>query len=98
MIFLSGSCHICKADDTTIYCSSNNIQDIYIKANYELESLSEWFRSNKLSLNVSKTNFVIFNHNKIDIPENLTMKIGNENIERKNSVKFLGMIIDSKLE
>ena len=63
-----------------------------------MESLSEWFRSNKLSLKVSKTNFVIFNHNKIDIPENLTMKIGNENIERKNSVKFLGMIIDSKLE
>ena len=94
--------NVCKAilfaDDTTIYCSSNNIQDLYIKANYELESLSEWFRSNKLSLNVSKTNFVIFNHNKIDIPENLTMKIGNENIERKNSVKFLGMIIDSKLE
>ena len=26
------------------------------------------------------------------------MKIGNENIERKNSVKFIGMIIDSKLE
>ena len=26
------------------------------------------------------------------------MKIGKENIERKNSVKFLGMIIDSKLE
>ena len=70
--------NVCKAilfaDDTTIYCSSNNIQDLYIKANYELESLSEWFRSNKLSLNVSKTNFVIFNHNKIDIPENLTMK------------------------
>ena len=40
------------------------------------------------SLNVSKTNFVIFNHNKIDIPENLTMKIGNENIERKIIQKF----------
>ena len=93
---------VCKAslfaDDTTIYCSSNNIQDLYIVANYELESLSEWFRSNKLSLNVSKTNFVIFNHYKIDVPENLTMKIGNENIEGKNSVKCLGMIIDSKLE
>ena len=45
-----------------------------------------------------KTNFVIFNHDKIDVPENLTMKIGNENIERKNSVKFIGMIIVSKLE
>ena len=77
-----------------IKIKSNNIQDLYIIAKYELESLSEWFRSNKLSLNVSKTNFVIiFNHNKIDVPENLTMKIGNENIEWKNSVKFLGMII-----
>ena len=65
---------------------------------HELESLSEWLRSNKLSLNVSKTNFVIFNHNKVDILENIAIKIGNENIERKNSVKFIGMIIDSKLE
>ena len=72
---------VCKAilfaDDTKIYCSYNNIQDLYVIANYELESLSEWFRSNKLSLNVSKANFVIFNHNKDDVPEYLAMKIGN---------------------
>ena len=44
--------NVCKAilfgDDTTIYCSSNNIQDLYVIANHELESLSEWLRSNKL--------------------------------------------------
>ena len=42
--------NVCKAilfaGDTIIYCSSNNIQDLYIIANYELESLSELFRSN----------------------------------------------------
>ena len=32
------------------------------------------------------------------VPEYLTMKIENEITERTNSVKFLGMIIDSKLE
>ena len=53
--------------------SSNNIKNLYVIANYELESLSEWFRSNKLSLNVSKTNFVIFNHNKVDVPVNLAI-------------------------
>lgn len=37
------------ADDTTIYISSNNMTDLYIKSNYELECLTEWFRSNKLS-------------------------------------------------
>ena len=28
--------------------------------NKDLEKLTEWFRSNKLSLNISKTNYILF--------------------------------------
>ena len=48
------------ADDTTIYISSNNFKQLYLAANRELEYLTDWFLSNKLSLNVSKTHFVLF--------------------------------------
>ena len=58
--------------------------------------LSEWFKANKLSLNVSKTNYITMqNTNEISI--NHTLKIGDETIKQVNTAKFLGIIIDDKL-
>jgi len=95
---LSYSKAILFADDTTVYLSSSNIQYLYRSVNLDLESMAEWFRANKLSLNVGKTHLVVFKQCHTQIPENLNIKIGNEIIERKNVVKFLGIYIDSKLE
>ena len=53
------------ADDTNIYYEAPNLSDLQITLNDELKKLSEWLRVNRLSLNVSKTNFVIF-HQKIN--------------------------------
>ena len=87
------------ADDTTVYSSSKNIQYLYKSANTDLQSLAEWFRANKLSLNVGKTNYIIFSHkNNIDIRNNLSLQIGNDTINRQNVVKFLGLYVDSKLD
>jgi DNA mismatch repair ATPase MutS len=66
--------------------------------NFDLESLSEWFRANKLSLNIGKTNYVIFRTNSKPLVKDLNIKIGNEVIERKSVIKFLGVYIDEKLE
>ena len=57
---LTHSKTILSADDTTVYLNSQNIPDMYIQINYDLESLSEWFRVNKLSLNIGNTNYVVF--------------------------------------
>ena len=43
------------ADDTTIYMSSNNMQQLQHSINSDLDKLTDWFKANKLSLNVSKT-------------------------------------------
>ena len=86
------------ADDTTLYLSSTDIQYLYTTANKDLESLTEWFRSNKLSLDVGQTHYVLFTHKPIMVPENLNITIGEETIQRRDTVKFLGMYIDSKLE
>ena len=52
--------------------------------------------ANKLSLNVSKTNYITMqNTNEIYI--NHTLKIGDETIKQVNTAKFLGIIIDDKL-
>ena len=48
------------ADDTTFQISSNKLKDLFKLANLELEKASDWFKANKLTLNVSKTKYILF--------------------------------------
>ena len=48
------------ADDTNLFCSSNEIKTLFLNTNLELQKISEWFRANKLSLNEDKTTFTLF--------------------------------------
>ena len=50
-------------DDTTIMSFSNDIKGLYDKMNFELGELSEWFKANKLCLNVKKTTYILFGPN-----------------------------------
>lgn len=86
------------ADDTTIFMSGMDINQLYRNVNSDLKSLTDWFRANKLSLNVSKTHYVMFANSNAVVPNALSIKIGGEFVERKDHIKFLGMIIDSKLD
>ena len=94
---LTHSKAILFADDTTVYSTSEDIPTLINNVNHDLDSL-EWFRSNKLSLNVGKTNYVVFKNNPRPIESNLNIKVGNISIEHKNVVKFIGVYIDAKLE
>jgi len=47
------------ADDTNFFFSGSNINDVCSILNDELTKLSRWFKLNKLSLNIKKTNFMI---------------------------------------
>ena len=45
------------ADDTNIYFESDNLDNLQKTLNHELRKLSLWLNSNRLALNISKTNF-----------------------------------------
>ena len=83
------------ADDTTLYYSSKNMQNTITKISEDLNNLTEWFKANKLSLNVSKTNYIIFSRSNHIVTD--TLKIGDEIINNVSNTKFLGVIIDSRL-
>ena len=54
------------ADDTTLYCNINqNIGEELINA--ELTKLWEWLGANKLSLNIAKTKYMVFNTSKRNV-------------------------------
>ena len=84
------------ADDTNIYFESDDLKKLEKTMNKELEKLHEWLCINRLSLNISKTNFVIFHsNNKPTVP--VTILINNEAIDEVKHVKYLGVLIDSQL-
>ena len=88
------------ADDTAIFCSSKNVNDIVDKLNHDLINVDNWLLRNKLSLNIQKTNFMI-----IGTPQRLS-SIANQHLDinirgisllRVSNCKHLGIIIDENL-
>ena len=48
------------ADDTNIFLHHSDLNILQSISNVELDKLSEWFKSNRLSLNIKKTNYILF--------------------------------------
>ena len=48
------------ADDTSIYFDSDNLITLQKIVNRELRKVRKWLEANRLSLNINKTNYVIF--------------------------------------
>ena len=55
---------ILYADDTNVFYKHENIDMMCKIVSVELDKLSTWFALNKLALNISKTNFMIFSNHK----------------------------------
>ena len=93
------------ADDTNLLYSDKNLRTLENIVNKELENVSDWLFANKLSLNIAKSNFVIFHtyQKKVNYIPNLKVFDHNTHqnvslyIEHKNYVKYLGILIDSNL-
>ena len=80
------------ADDTNAFCSGENLLDLANTVSVELNKLKLWFDINKLSLNVTKTNYMCFSNSKMSC--NLHIAIHNHIIDRVSVTKFLGVFID----
>ena len=63
--------------------------------NSELKCIHEWICCNKLSLNVQKTQSMLFSNSMSILPENLSLM--NTSIDLVDSTKFIGLFIDNKL-
>ena len=96
------------ADDTIFCLSSPNLESLCNEANKELDKASVWFKANKLTLNVSKTKYMVFRNKKMKLDENTCkIQIGGRNLERignhqkdknKRFFKFVGVKLDEYLD
>jgi hypothetical protein len=83
------------ADDTNLFISTPSYHLSVGVINDELKLISDWFKANKMSLNVSKSNHVLFSSGrKLPPHSDEPILIDNMNVPRVAFVKFLGVCID----
>ena len=84
------------ADDTTISYSHQNIKTVEDVLNSELANVSNWLVANKLSLNVKKSNVLLFRTKNESKTAKINLVLDGIPIEEKQSAKYLGVILDHK--
>ena len=85
------------ADDTNAFVSGPDVDSLTSSLNSELEKLSRWLRANKLSINVSKTKYMLFKTKNKRGTVSGNIYFGGSVIEQVQSIKFLGVIINDRL-
>jgi len=86
------------ADDTHIFLHYSDLSILQTMSNAELDKL---FKSNRLSLNIKKTNYIIFfpkSKCRQQQITSFTIQIDGKTIERVEHARFLGVYIDEKLQ
>ena len=102
ILYVNDMCNVSKllkfilfADDTNIFYSQDRLPELVNVLNTELDNMYTWFCVNKLSLNVAKTNYILFGNYRHE--QHVALRIKDINIERVEATKFLGVIIDESL-
>ena len=95
------------ADDTNIFVSGTTASEAYATANEVLRNVNEYMLANKLHINVSKCCYIHFLPNLSRVNQTCartrvydkacSLLINNNEIKKVQSAKFLGVIIDEKL-
>ena len=86
------------ADDTNVFMSGTDIADMCTLLNIELQKIVMWLNSNKLSLNVSKTHYMLFRpHKKCKMKYDTNILLDGHLITETKNTKFLGVVLDNKL-
>jgi hypothetical protein len=85
------------ADDANLFYKHKNLAILQSNINSELSNIHNWLCANRLSLNVEKSNFVVFHPPQRKLPFNLELTLNNIPLQQEKCIKYLGIFIDSNL-
>ena len=86
------------ADDSILFLTDLSLDTLETRVNQELKHVHDWLCANKLSLNIDKTNFVIFHpFQKKETAKTILFKVNQTPIKQKDHIKYLGVVIDAHL-
>ena len=85
------------ADDTNLFFKHHDWNILFKNINFELSKIAVWFKMYKLSLNIKKTNYILFHcGNKTVDNLGLEILIDNVKVNQVDHTKFLGIVINSR--
>ena len=84
------------ANDTCLVYVDSDLNTLVSRVNERLSRVYDWCVHNKLSLNLSKCNYMLVTPKKIT--EDPVIVLGGERILRARSVKYLGVYLDDSLK
>ena len=85
------------ADDTSLTASRSDLDSLLCEINNHLPAIYEWLCSNKLTLNLTKTKYIIFiprQNETYNLYPPLNVANANFYSEKSSCVKYLGVYID----
>ena len=85
------------ADDTHILHINKSLDSLNKKLNIDLKLLCNWLNANKIALNSNKTELVLFKYRSRKLNYNLKLKLNGRRLYPRQSIKYLGVIIDENL-
>ena len=85
------------ADDTLLSLNSENYNDLQINVSREINKVHKWLCANKLTLNISKSKYMIVTNKKKPNERDFQVKINGKNLDKCSSYKYLGVHIDENL-
>lgn len=101
---------VCYADDTAILFKGKSWAETFDRAESGLERIASWLDSNLLTLNTNKTKYLCFQKTSASNPSTnheikiheckgqaRTVSCSCPKIDRAESIKYLGVILDEKL-
>ena len=101
IVYVNDLCHVSNlvkcilfADDTSLFCSDANVNRQFERVSSVLARTCRWFATNKLSLNVLKTSYMLFrNITAIDTE----LYINGVCLQRVRVATFIGVLLDEQL-
>jgi hypothetical protein len=85
---------VAYADDIVIIVSADSRIELERKAGNAVSLLQNWCEENKLKISENKTKYILF---KGKLKRNPIIKLNNANIKRVETIKYLGIHLDEKL-
>ena len=104
IIYMNDICNVSKflytilyADDTCVLLNGKDLNNLIQSMNTELDLLSTWLKSNKLSLNTHITFFQLFHRARMKTNNSVNIIVDKCVLNKVTSIKYLGVIIDQNL-
>ena len=83
--------------DACVLLNGKKYLNLVKMLNSELDQLSIWVNTNKLSFNFKKSYYMVFHRAKLTLGKHAAIKVNDVSLQNTNNFKYPGVIIDHKL-